>query len=263
MDGSGGGGGGGPSVARRVLGAAGCAVPRFAQRARRPTGRPSPRPARTSRRSRRRRSAPGRGRGPRPRPAAGRERGAAHDPRRPDVAVDAALVAEPVDAGAPRRGARRTRPCSSGTCERTPAMLRLDVGLLERRPSTAVRIARSSASGSSSAERLGDVEAVEEPVADEVEVAGHRRAHVAVERAQRLEDARRDRRRRRAARCAAGSWRSPRSAAASSADAPADTGEAPRMRPSSSAGAARPVADVGEEVAGRRRPRSPCSACAA
>ena len=33
---------------------------------------------------------------PAPEPATGRERGSAHDARRPDVAEDAALVAEPV-----------------------------------------------------------------------------------------------------------------------------------------------------------------------
>ena len=36
---------------------------------------------------------------------------------------------------------------------------------------------------------LGDVEAVEQPVADEVEVRRHRRARLAVERAQRVEHA--------------------------------------------------------------------------
>ena len=89
--------------------------------------------------------------------------------------------------------------------------------------------------------RARDVEAVEEPVADEVEVAGHGRARVAVERAQRARAPRRDRRPTRAAACARGILRrSRRSAARARADAPADTGDAPRIRPSSSAGG-RPV----------------------
>ena len=123
-------------------------------------------------------------------PAAGGQRGAAHDPGRPDVAVDAALVADLV--GQPRlveqlvelrpmllghlaRGPPATRSSTSASAGRSPAMRDADgpqqrVGQLER-------------------VATGDVEAVEQPVADQVQVRRRRRAHLAVARAQRVEDA--------------------------------------------------------------------------
>ena len=103
-----------------------------------------------------------------------------------------------------------------------------------------MRMDRRSASGSSSAERLGDVEAVEKAVADEVEVARspprRRRPRVNAGSARTCagssSDARSSRARGRSAIA--------RSAARARPSAPADTGEAPRMRPSSSDGG-RPV----------------------
>ena len=121
-------------------------------------------------------------------PATGGERGAAHQPRRPDVAVDprssrsryvqpglaeqlvelgAVLLGDlAADVGDQRR--RRPTPSTSAPGDGDPDRAEQRVGQLERG-------------------RLGDVEAVEQPVADEVEVAGHGRARVAVERAQRGE----------------------------------------------------------------------------
>ena len=113
-------------------------------------------------------------------PPAGTERRPAHDPRRPNVAVHTALVAQPVqgprlreqlveallvlrrdfradirDQGLDVRlvGAGRRRPA-----DRTKQLVRH----LERR-------------------RFGDVEAVEEAVADQVEIGGHGRTGLAVE----------------------------------------------------------------------------------
>ena len=137
---------------RRVLGAVRGAVLGAGGELVRRRRRRSPRRARTSRRSRRRRSAPDRAMRPfAASPAAGRERGAAHDPRGPDVAVDAALVAQPVQQprlaeelvelvlvlrghlGADRRRSapRRRRP-SAPALDGGPDRAQQHVGQLER-----------------------------------------------------------------------------------------------------------------------------------
>ena len=117
-----------------------------------------------------------------------REHGPAHQPRRPDVAEHAALVAEPVGqpglaeqlvelaamllgdlaADARRSAPRRRTSSASPPADRDADRAQQHVGQLERA-------------------RPADVEAVEQPVADEVEVAGDGRAGLAVERAQRVE----------------------------------------------------------------------------
>ncbi len=97
IDGSGGGGGGGPSDGGASLAVRELRIGEALRRARRPTGRRRRSRASTSRRSRRRRSARGRERSPLVvDPATGGEHGTAHDARGPDVAEDAALVAQPV-----------------------------------------------------------------------------------------------------------------------------------------------------------------------
>ena len=168
-------------------------------------------------------------------PPTGRERGAAHEPRRPDVAVHAALVAQAVHEarlaeelvelvavllGHLRAYARAVSSVTSApvevtTLDRDPDRLQQRVGELERT-------------------RLGDVEAVERAVADEVEVARRPRRRSSPGSAR---------------SCASTSAGSPsdsrmRIASGSSAivfsrssssDPPADTAAEPRRSPSSSA----------------------------
>ena len=86
-------------------------------------------------------------------PAAGRERGAAHEPRGPDVAVDAALVAEAVVEARLAEQLVELRLVLRGHLGADFGDAGLDVEASPaRRPTAAMRIARSSASGSSSAE---------------------------------------------------------------------------------------------------------------
>ena len=132
--------------------------------------------------------------------------------------------------------------CSSGTLPRTSAICAstsdgLDVPARRRR-----RGSRAAARRAARARRA--------PRCRSRRGAGSRRGRgtpdtaapvVAVERAQRVEHAGRDRRPTSRSSCARGILpRSRRSAARARADAPADTGAAPRIRPSSSAGG-RPV----------------------
>ena len=115
-------------------------------------------------------------------------------------------------------------------------MLRLDVGRPRRPSSTAVRIARSSWSGSSSAEGSEMSKPSRSRFPTRSRYAGHRRSRLAVER--------RAARSRVAAGIAVrgeqllrlGSARDAAISRSSSADAPAETGDAPRISPSSSAG---------------------------
>ena len=172
-DGSGGGGGGGPKTAGASLALCPARYANARRQLARPTARPNPTAGTASRRGWHRRDARARRYAlARQSPAASQDR-PSHQPRRPDVAVDAALVAEPVgqpglseqlvelgpvllgnlaahvgdalidvrDLGAPSRDGDPNRPKER-------------VGQLERR-------------------RLGDVEAVQGPVSDQVEIAGH------------------------------------------------------------------------------------------
>ena len=91
-----------------------------------------------------------------------------------------------------RRYMRRASPssssnsprCSSGTCERMPAMRASTSAVSLPAPSTDDRIERKQHVGQLERVAPGDVEAVEQPAADEVEIRRHRRADVAAERAQ-------------------------------------------------------------------------------
>ena len=128
-------------------------------------------------------------------PAAACQRGPPHEPGGPDVAEYPALVADRI--GQPglfeqlvELGSMLARAPSRGPL----AILASVSDAFAAVPSTATRMARSSASGISSAKRVRDVEAVEQPVADQVEIRRHGCARPAVERPQRLEHARRDRR---------------------------------------------------------------------
>ena len=159
--------------------------PRSAARARRPTARPRRSRARTSRRSRRRRSARRRGRGPWPasrRPAASTARRMMPDAQM-SLKTPRSSRSRYMRRASPSSSSNSAR-CSSGTCERMPAM----------RASTSRRVACRAVDRRSDRaqqrvgqlERVapGDVEAVEQPTADEVEILRHRRADLAVERAQ-------------------------------------------------------------------------------
>ena len=113
-----------------------------------------------------------------------------------------------------------------------------------------MRMALSSASGISMRRGLGDVEAVDEAVADQIEIAGDRRARFAAKRTQAREHLRGV-----AVGCehraAAGSWANARFRRSISSEPPADTSAEPRIRPSrSDVRQARPVADMGEEIPG-------------
>ena len=166
--------------------------------------------------------------------AAGGERGASHQPGRPDVAVDAALVAEPVREPSFAEQLVELRPVRLGDPAPNAGDQVVDVGTLEVPPGDRDRDRPEQRVGQLERGRLRDVEAVERAVADEVEVARDRRSRVTAEA----------RAARRASR--AGSSSDSRSFIAaesgsivfsrsSSADPPADTGAAPRSRPSSSA----------------------------
>ncbi len=105
-------------------------------------------------------------------PAASREHGAAHDPRGPDVAEDPALVPEPVQL--PGLSEELVEPVLvlGGHLAAHLGDLRLDIrrvflAAVDGRPDRPEQRVGQLERG-----RLGDVEAVQETVADEVEVAG-------------------------------------------------------------------------------------------
>ena len=163
-------------------------------------------------------------------PATGRERRAAHDPRRPDVAEDAAFVAQAVHEARLAEQLVELRAVLLGH-------LRADVGdAARRRPSVSLpgavdgRADRAQQRvGQLERVATGDVEAVEQPAADEVEVVRHRRADLAVERAQLGEHLAGVAVGRRAARERPVSFVIAAMSRSSSPDAPADTGAAPRI----------------------------------
>ena len=146
--------------------------------------------------------------------------------------------------------------CSSGTCERMPAMrastlVGVVAGAVDRQPDRAQQRV-----GQLERVAPGDVEAVEQPAADEVEILRHRGADVAVERAQlgeRLAGVAVGVEQRASRRCRSLIAAMSRS---SSPDAPADTGAAPRIIASASAGATLgPRPEVREQVADRQHRR--------
>ena len=99
---------------------------------------------------------------------------------------------------------------------------------------------------------LGDVEAVDEAVADQIEVAGDRRACFAAEGTQAARAPVRGRRRMSRTLRAAGSLANAFFRRSISSEPPADTSAEPRIRPKQlGRRQARPVPDVGEEVPGR------------
>ena len=115
------------------------------------------------------------------------ERGAPHDPGGPDVAVDAALVAEPVHQPRLAQQLVELRSMLLGH-------LRTDlgdplVGVRRRRAACLDRGADRPDQDVRQLQRIApaDVEPVEQAVSDEVEVRGGCRSGVAVERAQSLE----------------------------------------------------------------------------
>ena len=117
----------------------------------------------------------------------------------------------------------------------------LDVrGLRRPSPSTATRIARSSASGSSSAQGSEMSKPSRSRYPTRSRYAGHGRAGVAVERRAARRARCPGRRPTSSSSCAPGPAAIAAISRSSSADAPADTGAVPRIRPSSSAGG-RPV----------------------
>ena len=185
---------------------------------------------------------------PAPRPGAGGERGAPHETGRPDVAEHAALVAQPVHEAGLAEQLVELGPVLLGHLRADLGRELGHVGALEvaafdrdpDRPQQ--RVGQLERAG------LGDVEAVEQAVADQVEVPVDRGAGLARQRAELGEDV---------GGVAVG--REERTASGSSAivlsrssssEPPADTGAEPRIIRGARRGQPRPVADVGEEVAG-------------
>ena len=172
-------------------------------------------------------------------PPASREGGAPHEARGPDVAVDAALVAEAVGEaglaeqfvelapGARREPGRGPRRCGHRRPRRPGLLRKRRCGWPEKRVRQLER------------RGLGDVEAIDEPVADQVEIAGDRRACFAAERAQAREHLRgvavgfEE-------LAGSGSLANASFRRSISSEPPADTSAEPRIRPSSSDGG-RPV----------------------
>ena len=111
-------------------------------------------------------------------PAPAGEHGAAHQPGGPDVAEDTALVADPVRQPRLPEQLVELRPMLFGNLARTSAMRFSTSELLH--VSLAHRDTDRAQQHVGQLERAGldDVEAVEQPVADEIEVAGHRPARV-------------------------------------------------------------------------------------
>ena len=175
------------------------------------------RPARTSRRGSASSMCCGVGEAAaRRRPPAGRKRGTPHQARRPDVAIDAALVAQPVGEA---RLAEQLVELALVRRRHLGADVG-DAGLDVRWPALvaghgACGCARSSASGSSSAVGSAMSKPSIEAVADQIEIGGDRGAGLAVQRAQALEQPAPGRRRTRAARVPRRRWRRPASGAPS------------------------------------------------
>ena len=150
---------------------------RAAPPARRPSASTLPRPARTSRRCPRTTKCSASWSRPRCRePTAGCERGPAHQPGRPDVAVDTALVAHAGSRCGPPRAVRRTP--RGAPRERGCGRRRSAASTSGRRRCLVDRGADRAQEHVGQLERVvvRDVEPVEQPVADEVEVVVQRLA---------------------------------------------------------------------------------------
>ena len=185
------------------------------------------------------------------------EHGAAHDARRPDVAEDAPLVAEAVHRAAPRRAARRTRArCSSGTCARMSAMRASTsaVSLSPRRRRTVgSRAAARRAARARSARRCRSRRAADTRRGRDTPTSpGRRRRRTRAARRASCRGRRRTRGAREPpCRCVIAAM-----SRSSSPDAPADTGAAPRIIASASAGGTLGPRSRGAR-AGRRPAASP------
>ena len=116
--------------------------------------------------------------------AAGRERGPAHDAGRPDVAEHAPFVAEAVHQTRFAEQLVELRAVLVGYLPADVGNARVDVrgvafpavdGQTDRAQQRVGQLERIAP---------GDIETVEQPTPDEVEIVGHRRADIAAERAQ-------------------------------------------------------------------------------
>ena len=127
--------------------------------------------------------------------------------------------------------------CSSGTCARMLGDARVDLGGVVARAVDRRSDRAQQRVGQLERVAPGDVEAVEQPAADEVEIRRHRGADVARRTRAAPRASCRGRRRSRGARGQPGRPVIAAISRSSSPDAPADTGAAPRSIASASAGA--------------------------